>query len=132
MERERVNKLEDLDKKSNMQLERQLLMASCWSRKLLTLRGKLKGTEWDPLNSHMITYSEFMALLNSNNVNFMEYANYGQNVSGQSSIFVFPSFALNFKCSLLGCFTIEYRLMEAGFDFKKLLPWTSLCLDALL
>ncbi|CAM8954474.1 unnamed protein product [Rhodiola kirilowii] len=80
-ERERVNKLEELNTKANKQLDRQLLMASCWSRALLTLRGKLKGTEWDPENSHRITYSEFMALLNSNNVNFMEYANYGQNVS---------------------------------------------------
>ncbi|KAE8694119.1 hypothetical protein F3Y22_tig00110788pilonHSYRG00467 [Hibiscus syriacus] len=56
-------------------------MASCWSRALLTLRGKLKGTEWDPENSHRIDFSDFMGLLNSNNVQFMEYSNYGQTVS---------------------------------------------------
>ncbi|MBA0638083.1 hypothetical protein Godav_029357 [Gossypium davidsonii] len=68
-------------KKADLQLERQLVMASCWSRALLTLRGKLKGTEWDPENSHRIDFSDFMGLLNSNNVQFMEYSNYGQTVS---------------------------------------------------
>ncbi|KAJ4953317.1 hypothetical protein NE237_030149 [Protea cynaroides] len=80
-EKERINKLEQLEDKANMQLERQLVMASCWSRALLTMQGKLKGTEWDPENSHRIDYSEFWRLLNSNNVQFMEYSNYGQTVS---------------------------------------------------
>ena len=81
-ERERVNKLEEFERKANVQLERQLVMASDWSRALLTMRGKVKGTEWDPVNSHRIDYSEFQRLLNSNNVQFMEYSNYGQTVSG--------------------------------------------------
>ncbi|KAG8477148.1 hypothetical protein CXB51_030785 [Gossypium anomalum] len=81
-ERQRINKLEELERKADLQLERQLVMASCWSRALLTLRGKLKGTEWDPENSHRIDFSDFMGLLNSNNVQFMEYSNYGQTVSG--------------------------------------------------
>lgn len=80
-ERERVNKLEEFERKANVQLERQLVMASDWSRALLAMRGKLKGTEWDPVNSHRIDYSEFQRLLNSNNVQFMEYSNYGQTVS---------------------------------------------------
>lgn len=80
-EKERISKLEELDRKANIQLERQLVMASDWSRALLTMRGKLKGTEWDPENSHKIDYSEFWRLLNSNNVQFMEYSNYGQTVS---------------------------------------------------
>lgn len=80
-ERARINKLEELDRKANIQLERQIVMASDWSRKLLAMRGKLKGTEWDPETSHRIDYSEFLGLLNSNNVQFMEYANYGQSVS---------------------------------------------------
>ncbi|OVA11881.1 Peptidase M41 [Macleaya cordata] len=80
-EKERINKLEQLENKANMQLERQLVMASCWSRALLTMRGKLKGTEWDPENSHRIDYSEFWRLLNSNNVQFMEYSNFGQTIS---------------------------------------------------
>ncbi|KAL6999248.1 hypothetical protein U1Q18_000409 [Sarracenia purpurea var. burkii] len=80
-ERERINKLEELERKANIQLERQLVMASDWSRKLLTMRGKLKGTEWDPEHSHRIDYSEFLRLLNSNNVQFMEYSNYGQTIS---------------------------------------------------
>ena len=82
VERERINKLEELDRKANVQLERQLVMASYWSRVLLTMRGKLKGTEWDPENSHRIDFSDFWRLLNSNSVQFMEYSNYGQTISG--------------------------------------------------
>ncbi|KAI3950751.1 hypothetical protein MKW92_004802 [Papaver armeniacum] len=80
-ERRNINKLEQFQNKANMQLERQLVMASCWSRALLTMRGKLNGTEWDPENSHRIDYSEFWGLLNSNNVQFMEYSNFGQTIS---------------------------------------------------
>ncbi|XP_059432957.1 probable inactive ATP-dependent zinc metalloprotease FTSHI 4, chloroplastic isoform X2 [Corylus avellana] len=80
-ERQRINKLEELETKANMQLERQLVMASDWSRALLTMRGKLKGTEWDPENSHKIDFSDFWRLLNSNNVQFVEYSNYGQTMS---------------------------------------------------
>lgn len=83
VEKQRINKLEELDNKANIQLERQLVMASYWSRVLLTMRGKLKGTEWDPENSHRINYSDFWRLLNSNNVQFMEYSNYGQTISGK-------------------------------------------------
>lgn len=81
-ERERINNLEEFERKANVQLERQLVLASEWSRKLLAMQGKLKGTEWDPENSHRIDYSEFQNLLNANNVQFMEYSNYGQTVSG--------------------------------------------------
>lgn len=80
-ERKRINKLEELERKADIQLERNLVMASNWSRELLMMRGKLKGTEWDPENSHRIDFSDFLRLVNSNNVQFMEYANYGQNVS---------------------------------------------------
>lgn len=80
-ERQRIDKLEKFENKANLQLERQLIMASCWSRSLLTLQGKLKGTEWDPENSHKIDFSEFWSLLNSNNVQFMEYSNFGQTIS---------------------------------------------------
>ncbi|KAL6551960.1 putative inactive ATP-dependent zinc metalloprotease FTSHI 4, chloroplastic [Orobanche gracilis] len=80
-ERERINRLEEFERKANVQLERQLMMASEWSRALLTMRGKLKGTEWDPESSHCIDYSDFKRLLDSNNVQFMEYSNYGQFVS---------------------------------------------------
>lgn len=81
-ERQRISKLEELERKANVQLERQLVMASSWSRALLTMRGKLKGTEWDPENSHRIDFSDFLGLLNSNNVQFVEYLNYGQTMSG--------------------------------------------------
>ncbi|XP_020587160.1 probable inactive ATP-dependent zinc metalloprotease FTSHI 4, chloroplastic isoform X3 [Phalaenopsis equestris] len=80
-ELERVDKLEKFENKANLQLERQLVMASCWSRMLLTLQGKLKGTEWDPESSHRIDFSEFLRLLSSSNVHFMEYSNFGQTVS---------------------------------------------------
>ncbi|KAJ8531201.1 hypothetical protein K7X08_026635 [Anisodus acutangulus] len=80
-ERERINNSEEFERKANVQLERQLVLASEWSRKLLTMQGKLKGTEWDPEISHKIDYSQFQKLLNANNVQFMEYSNYGQTVS---------------------------------------------------
>ncbi|KAL0877617.1 hypothetical protein Bca101_027323 [Brassica carinata] len=51
-------------------------MASDWSRTLLTMRGKLKGTEWDPETSHRINFSDFMKLLDSNSVQYMEYSNW--------------------------------------------------------
>lgn len=88
-ERKRMDELEEFDKKANVQLERQLVMASSWSRVLLTLRGKLKGTEWDPENSHGIEFSDFLRLLESNNVQFMEYSNYGQTISGGDFSFSF-------------------------------------------
>ena len=94
-EKERVKKQEELENKANVQLERQLVMASEWSRKLLTLRGKLKGTEWDPENSHKIDYSEFLRLLNSKNVKYMEYSNFGQTVSGRKM------FLIVFLCNLM-------------------------------
>ena len=87
-----MNELEEFDKKANVQLERQLVMASSWSRALLTLRGKLKGTEWDPQNSHRIDYSDFLRLLDSNNVQFMEYSNYGQTISGGDFLFLFRDY----------------------------------------
>ncbi|THG08931.1 hypothetical protein TEA_003506 [Camellia sinensis var. sinensis] len=81
VEREHINKLEELGRKANIQLERQLVMTSDWSRKLLTMQGKLRGSEWDPENSHRIDYSQFLRLFNSNNVQFMEYSNNGQTIS---------------------------------------------------
>ncbi|EPS68819.1 hypothetical protein M569_05949, partial [Genlisea aurea] len=80
-EKKRISELEELDRKANVQLDRQLIIASEWSRALLTMRGKLKGTEWEPENSYSIKYSDFKKLLDSNNVRFMEYSNYGQTVS---------------------------------------------------
>ncbi|CAN6813833.1 unnamed protein product [Brassica oleracea] len=80
-ERERISNKEELERKANLQLERQLVMASDWSRTLLTMRGKLKGTEWDPETSHRINFSDFMKLLDSNSVQYMEYSNYGQAIS---------------------------------------------------
>ncbi|KAM1285842.1 hypothetical protein EV1_028379 [Malus domestica] len=80
-EKKRINDLEELENKANLQLERQLVMASYWSRSLLTMRGKLRGTEWDPENSHRIDFSDFWRLLNSNKVQYMEYSNYGQTIS---------------------------------------------------
>lgn len=47
----------------------------------MTMCGRLKGTELDPENSHRIDFSDFWKLLNSNNVQYMEYSNYGQTVS---------------------------------------------------
>lgn len=85
-ERQRINKLEEFDRKANVQLERQLVLASEWSRVLMTMCGRLKGTELDPENSHRIDFSDFWKLLNSNSVQYMEYSNYGQTVSGREFV----------------------------------------------
>ncbi|KAJ4897257.1 WD40 repeat protein [Raphanus sativus] len=58
---------------------RQVYYWDVWT--LLTMRGKLKGTEWDPETSHRINFSDFMKLLDSNCVQYMEYSNYGQTIS---------------------------------------------------
>jgi len=102
-ERQRINNLEELETKANMQLERQLVMASYWSRALLTMRGKLKGTEWDPVNSHRIDFSDFWRLLNSNNVQFVEYSNYGQTMSG-CKLFLKCIYSLHLGSVLFSCF----------------------------
>nr|QKY65071.1 AAA-type ATPase family protein [Passiflora biflora] len=80
-ERERINKREEFERRADMQMGRQLVMTSDWSRKLLTIRGKLRGGEWDPYNSHRIRFSDFYKLLNSNYVKFIEYSNDGQALS---------------------------------------------------
>ncbi|KAL9264765.1 putative inactive ATP-dependent zinc metalloprotease FTSHI 4, chloroplastic [Drosera capensis] len=80
-EKERVEKQEEFERQANVQLERQLVVASEWSRALLQWQGKLKGTEWDPEDSHRIDYIDFVKLLDSKNVKFMEYSDYGQATS---------------------------------------------------
>ncbi|GAB2232109.1 hypothetical protein Drorol1_Dr00011132 [Drosera rotundifolia] len=80
-EKERVEKQEEVERQAYVQLERQLVVASEWSRALLQWQGKLKGTEWDPEDSHRIDYIDFVKLLDSKNVKFMEYSDYGQAVS---------------------------------------------------
>jgi hypothetical protein len=83
----RVNEMEELERKANVQLDRQLVLASSWNRALLTFRGKLKGTEWDPENSHRIDFSDFLKLLDSNTVKSIEYSDYGQTLSGAAFVF---------------------------------------------
>lgn len=92
--------MEELERKANVQLERQLVMASDWSRTLLTMRGKLKGTEWDPETSHRINFSDFMKLLDSNSVQYMEYSNYGQTISGfkLQNVYYFQCFFICYSC----------------------------------
>ena len=110
-ERQRINKVEELERKADLQLERQLVMATCWSRALLTMPGKLKGTEWDPENSHRIDFSDFMGLLNSNNVQFVEYSNYGQTISGKK---VFLNlFCLTLNLWLFAPYFISGRYISA-------------------
>jgi len=95
VERKRLNEMEELERKANVQLDRQLVLASSWNRALLTLRGKLKGTEWDPENSHRIDFSDFLKLLDSNTVKFIEYSDYGQTLSG-AAFFMFESYCIRF------------------------------------
>nr|QKY65086.1 AAA-type ATPase family protein [Passiflora tenuiloba] len=71
-QRERMNKQEEFERRADVQMDRQLVMASDCKR---------RATEWNPYNSHRIRFSDFYKLLNSNQVNFIEYTNYGRALS---------------------------------------------------
>ena len=94
--KKRVDEMEELERKANVQLDRQLVLASSWNRALLTFRGKLKGTEWDPENSYRIDFSDFLKLLDSNTVKSIEYSDYGQTLSG-ATFFMFESYYTRFR-----------------------------------
>lgn len=123
--------MEELERKANVQLERQLVMASDWSRTLLTMRGKLKGTEWDPENSHRINFSDFMKLLDSNSVQYMEYSNYGQTISGSKSrkVYSFSAFLLVTHANemdLLNCGSISEKVRSfRGFSVNDIIALSS-------
>ncbi|XP_057847495.2 probable inactive ATP-dependent zinc metalloprotease FTSHI 4, chloroplastic isoform X2 [Cryptomeria japonica] len=80
-EKQRVEELDEIERKANLQFEREYVMASSWGKKLLKLQGKLKGTPCDPENSHDISFSEFGKLLDKKQVNYMEYGDLGQSVA---------------------------------------------------
>lgn len=80
-ERKRVEELNELERKGRIQFEREHILATSWSKPLLKLQGKLKGTAWDPEPSHDIPYSEFQKLLEKHRVRYMEYGNLGQSVA---------------------------------------------------
>lgn len=102
----RVNEMEELQRKANVQLDRQLILASSWNRALLTFRGKLKGTELDPENSHRIDFSDFLKLLDSNAVKSIEYSDYGQTLSGATLIY------LSLFTGISSCETVWYSLRK--------------------
>lgn len=65
-----------------VQLEREHIQSTMWNKFLLKARGELKGTMWDPEDSHPIPYSEFSRLLDEERVNYLEYAEFGKDVAG--------------------------------------------------
>ncbi|KAL2608746.1 hypothetical protein R1flu_027319 [Riccia fluitans] len=70
-----------LEKQATIQLEREHIQATMWNKILLQMQGKLKGTMWDPEDSHPIPFSEFSRLLDEERVNFLEYAEFGKDVA---------------------------------------------------
>lgn len=80
-EKERVEELDELERRVRIQFEREHVLATSWSKPLLKLQGKLKGTVWDPEPSHDIPFSEFQKLLEKHRVRYMEYGNLGQSVA---------------------------------------------------
>lgn len=80
-EKERVEELDELERKERIQFEREHILATSWTKPLLKLQGKLKGTPWDPEPSHDIPFSEFQKLLEKHRVRYMEYGKLGQSVA---------------------------------------------------
>eukprot|EP00252_Welwitschia_mirabilis_P023411 TRINITY_DN6600_c0_g2_i1.p1 TRINITY_DN6600_c0_g2~~TRINITY_DN6600_c0_g2_i1.p1 ORF type:complete len:851 (-),score=192.60 TRINITY_DN6600_c0_g2_i1:561-3113(-) len=80
-EKERIEKMDDLQRKAMIQFEREHVLAASWRNAFLKFIGKLKGTVWDPEPSHKITFSEFWNLLENNQVRFIEYRNLGESVA---------------------------------------------------
>eukprot|EP00271_Cylindrocystis_brebissonii_P018513 TRINITY_DN5283_c0_g1_i1.p1 TRINITY_DN5283_c0_g1~~TRINITY_DN5283_c0_g1_i1.p1 ORF type:complete len:900 (+),score=206.31 TRINITY_DN5283_c0_g1_i1:478-3177(+) len=52
-----------------------------WQRRTLLLQGKLKGSQWDPLEGQPIPFSSFWKLALEKRVEFMEYGEHGQCVA---------------------------------------------------
>lgn len=80
-EKQRVEELDEIERKANLQFEREYVMASSWGKEFLKLQGKLKGTPCDPQTSYDISFSEFLVLLDEKRVNYMEYGDLGQSVA---------------------------------------------------
>ncbi|KAH9307402.1 hypothetical protein KI387_035313 [Taxus chinensis] len=80
-EKQRAEDLDEIERKANLQFERESIVASSWSKELLKLQGKLRGTPCDPENSHDISFSEFWKLLEKKQVKYMEYRDLGQSVA---------------------------------------------------
>ncbi|KAL3677045.1 hypothetical protein R1sor_026993 [Riccia sorocarpa] len=76
-----AQELVELEKQATIQLEREHIQATMWNKLLLQMRGRLKGTMWDPEDSHPIPFSEFSRLLNEERINFLEYAEFGKEVA---------------------------------------------------
>ncbi|BBN18797.1 hypothetical protein MPTK1_8g05580 [Marchantia polymorpha subsp. ruderalis] len=70
-----------LERQAVVQLEREHIQSTMWNKFLLKARGELKGTMWDPEDSHPIPYSEFSRLLDEERVNYLEYAEFGKDVA---------------------------------------------------
>ncbi|KAG6545655.1 hypothetical protein Mapa_012840 [Marchantia paleacea] len=71
----------ELERQAVVQLEREHIQSTMWNKFLLKSRGELKGTMWDPEDSHPIPYSEFSRLLDEERVNYLEYAEFGKDVA---------------------------------------------------
>lgn len=55
-----MNELEEFERKDNVQLDRQLILAPSWNKSFLSFHGKLQGTECDLERSHKIDLSDFV------------------------------------------------------------------------
>lgn len=80
-ERARLLHLKEMQEKNDRQYEIEEVQAKEWAKFLSKLQGKAHGTYWDPIQGPDIMFSDFMKLLKAKQVQFMEYANAGEDVA---------------------------------------------------
>lgn len=80
-ERARVLHLKEMQQNHERQYELEEVQANEWAKFLLKLQGKASGTYWEPEQGHGIMFSDFLKLLKARQVQFMEYANAGDDVA---------------------------------------------------
>lgn len=90
----RTTEENNLRRRGMLQAERDFMQITMWNKFVLQLRGKLEGTPWDPEPSHPIEFSEFWKLVEGQQVNFIEYSEFGQDVAG--TVFLCSSVAFIF------------------------------------
>ncbi|CAM6085693.1 unnamed protein product [Calypogeia fissa] len=78
---ERTAEEEELRRRAMLQAERDFMQITMWKKFIMQLQGKLQGTMWDPEPSHAIEFSEFWRLLESQQVKFIEYTEFGKDVA---------------------------------------------------
>ncbi|MCO5611399.1 hypothetical protein L7F22_069333 [Adiantum nelumboides] len=80
-ERNRMLRLKEISEKAKRQHELDSVQVREWAKFLSRFLGKAKGTYWDPEPGPDLMFSDFTKLLKDKKVQFMDYANAGEDVA---------------------------------------------------